>query len=548
VIVPLFLATTCVQALTPRAVYRPVLSGAELAHDTADGRFKIHYTLDGADRILDSVDADPVNGVPDTLDWVEAGATRMVNVFVGEDGWPMATTDEGEGGDDRLDIYLKKIDANGYAYVQRLVSGNYASYIELHPGKISFGRASFESIAGHEVHHTLQFAVGLGIDSWILEAGATYAQYLVNPPDRLFSLALEALWQFRLSESDQPLETLGRTFEYAGLVWVKFLMDHGTRTDLLTLFQSMVTAGGWVEGHDLFLPSVNLVDLDEAVTQFHTWNVFSCTNSDGHHYDPATIPCTFREAQVPVTAGPESPLIGLRGAAYGELLPDCSSDSLAVTLSSASTMRVEVIGVATAGESQVTRVDLEPGVPQTVTVPSWNHLRRVVLAGTNLSSVTPVSFGWTTSASGSYTPPASPQPPRSLAFTPLAASMLPVGARVPLSVSGDPQTCEAARDVTSQVTFRVSNPTILAVEGTDLVALAPGFANVVAVSGDVESAPLRVEVLLPPAPADAGGCAVAHSGEASVAAPLLLLILALLVRRRPHCCNVLRSSSTTGGT
>jgi hypothetical protein len=97
------------------AAPRPELSGPELLHPTADGRVVVHYTTEGTDAVPPA-DVDPANGVPDAVDWIEEGARRMLDAFVGEDGFRSLIADDGRGGDDRLDIYLRVVNANGLAH------------------------------------------------------------------------------------------------------------------------------------------------------------------------------------------------------------------------------------------------------------------------------------------------------------------------------------------------------------------------------------------------------------------------------------------------
>src|SRR5258706_11998322 len=120
---PALLPAVCVlYAGSGPAQTRPTLSGSELVRLSADGVFKIHYTFSGADAIA-AADVSPANGVPDFVDWIEAGLARMRTAFVVGDGWPAIPLDEGLGGDDRLDVYVRVIGANGYAHVEILPSG-----------------------------------------------------------------------------------------------------------------------------------------------------------------------------------------------------------------------------------------------------------------------------------------------------------------------------------------------------------------------------------------------------------------------------------------
>jgi hypothetical protein len=213
----LVLATCLVQPpahLAPQLRVRPVLSGETLVRDTADGRFKIHYTLTGEDRLIEAtaLDEDPANGLPDVVDWAEDGAGRMVAAFTGEDGWPAPTPDEGAGGDDRIDIYLRALPqgSNGFAHSETTPSGAVSGYLEVTPAAASPGRAAFASVVGHEVFHILEVSLARGfIASWIAEATATYAQYLLfTGEDRFLRLARDGLWQTRLATPNRRLDDL----------------------------------------------------------------------------------------------------------------------------------------------------------------------------------------------------------------------------------------------------------------------------------------------------------------------------------------------------
>src|SRR5215470_4689205 len=168
----------CVAGSAPGAqgdVGRPTLSGPELTHDSADGLFKVHYTLSGADALAVAEDLDPANGVPDSVDWIEEGAGIVYHAFVDEDGWPEPPADEGVGGDGRI------------------------------------SKATFESIAGHETHHVLQFGMSDELPSWIYEATATYAQYLLFD-DALLTFARDALWIIRLGDPEFALDAVGNRY------------------------------------------------------------------------------------------------------------------------------------------------------------------------------------------------------------------------------------------------------------------------------------------------------------------------------------------------
>ena len=203
---------------------RPILTGAELTHATADGRFLIHYTQAGADSAGDDAKA------AELLAWAEEGFSRTWAAFVDEDGWIPPHPDGTIGGDARLDVYVRALDNNGYAHAQS-VAGKQACWIELDPATRAFGQETFASIAGHELHHCLQFTVAnsrVG-GAFLYEGTATWAQYLLFKGDPTIDLARQVLWQIRLGSSARALFATGDRFEYAGMLWFKFLLDHGAR-------------------------------------------------------------------------------------------------------------------------------------------------------------------------------------------------------------------------------------------------------------------------------------------------------------------------------
>jgi len=515
---------------------RPTLSGEERVHLSADGRLRVHYTLAGGDAV-GAADADPANGVPDTVDWAEQGAARMLDVFVGEDGWPMPPGDEGLGGDDRIDLYLRGLDANGYAHVNTLPSGGLSMWMEVDPAGVGFGKLLFLSIVGHETHHLLEFAISEGgFDGWIAEATATYAQYLLFSGERLADLARGALWALRLAGAARALDDEDGQFAYAGMVWVKYLVDRGggDRLRLLELWQHLARENGWERGHDAYTRARLGLSLDEAAADYAVWNWFACGNDDGHHYDEAAAGCglpirmTATEVAA-VPAGGDSESLGARGSAYVAIAPDCASGDLRLRVRPTASMRLSVIGEQSHAASPVQSVEAPAGVETVVDVHGWNQYERVVLAGTNTGGA-PATFHWAAEVSGTYTPPASLPPAARLNATP-ANVTVETGASEAMAVRADFGTCEDGRDVSSQVTWSSSDAAIAVASGGSVEGLRPGTAMLTATLDGVASNPVTVTVI---EAAGSGGCATGGgpgSGALGVAAVCLAWVLWRLTRR-----------------
>ena len=86
--------------------------------------FLIHYTLAGRSAV-DETDADN-SGVPDFVEVLAQTVEYVWTAEIDTMGWPQPPYDRGQGGDERIDIYLDNILRNGYAgYVE--TSGGYVN-------------------------------------------------------------------------------------------------------------------------------------------------------------------------------------------------------------------------------------------------------------------------------------------------------------------------------------------------------------------------------------------------------------------------------------
>ena len=513
------------------AQQRPTLTGPELTHPSADGHLLIHYTLGGADALPDTEDLQPANGIPDAVDDVEEGMRLVWQTFVDQQGWPAPPADQGVGGDDRLDVYLRVIDANGYAHYVA-VPGGHTTWMEVDHDARNLGSLTLQSIAGHELHHALQATLVTGAGSWIYEATATWTQYRLFTGTVVLDLARQVLWGTRLGEPHRPLNDTGNRYEYAGMVWVQFLLDHGTAPyqDLLGLWQDMASTGSWELGHRTAMTRFGFESLEAAVAEFAEWNLFACHRDDGFHYKPDGLPCEF-ETTVPVRlisslpGNAQTVEVGRLGAAYVEVVPDCQNQELTITVQgSGEPFAVRVVGERAAGGA-VNTTQYSPGTDATVNLPGWNDLSRTVVALVNLAD-TPQPFAVAASGSGAYQ--AQPDPASSFAFTitpPNAA--LEAGSQVTLQATGRFVSCADDADVAALLTWSSSNEAVATVQAGVVTAVGAGTAQVTAGHGTVVSNPVSVEVAAKPEPTGPFGCSQAPPQLGG-----LLGLLALALRRR----------------
>ncbi len=523
---------------------RPALSGAEVIFDAPSGRVRLHYTTAGVDAV-NPEDVDPQNGVPDLVDDFVTGIDDAWNVFVGEDGWTAPLPDEGRGGDDRLDAYVRAIDANGYTHYEP-VAGGHSAYIELNPAVRGLGRVGARSVSAHEFHHALQAALTVGAGAWIYEATATWAQYLLYEGDPILDVGRDALWLFRLEGAARGLDDVGDRFEYAGMVWVKFLLDHGRqpRRAVLDLWRAMAQAGGWAAGHEAVARQFGFASLDEAVATFHEWNLFACQRDDGRHYDPQNLPCSIK-AGVKTVAPPTLPSsgatapVGPRGAIYLEPARDCATDTLHVRVVATGPFAVRAVKVHGAGGSE-SAPSTSGGGTLDVSVGGWNDAARTVLVLVNLDGAAQ-SFAWQATADGSYRPAPTVAAATHVALEPAAPLDLRVGATAQLTARGTFGACSDGSDLTAAAEWRSSDESVATVSAGLVRAVGPGHAEItVATGADASADRVAVDVQ-----ASAVGCAIADHGAPGL--PLLALaIIALALRRTAACPRAATRGSSSG--
>jgi len=265
---------------------RPTVDGNVLVHDTPDGRFRIRYTLDGADALTGlAEDEDPANGLPDAVDAVVEGLVAGWELYVEDEGWRAPGDDGAEGGDDRLDVYMRHIDHNGVAHAE-WHGDHWAAYLEIEPDVGDMGWDLLASVAAHELHHAIQYSYAVGAHTWVYESSATYAQYRLYAEPAAMAAALQLLWSLRLEDPSIGLDVVGDRLEYATLIWVKYLVDRsgGDLSVFRTWWEILAETPEWRDSLDELAPVLGEPDGLALYEGFAEWLYFACDRDDGQHW------------------------------------------------------------------------------------------------------------------------------------------------------------------------------------------------------------------------------------------------------------------------
>lgn len=273
---------------------RPSLSGPEQVVSSATGLFDIHYTTEGDD----AVEAPPDGGLPEAVTWALEGLQLGEETFRNR-GYRDLIGDQGTAGSDAIDVYIKDIDANGYANAVDTDDGS-SCYIRLDNGLGIDG--VMQSVAIHELHHCVQYRYTTLADAWIYEATATYEQYLTYLDENL-ELAVIVLYSRRLGDPQLPMDWTDGEFEYAGLIalqfWEQFRGTDARRVP--SLWDTLSSTPSWRDALDLDAERWWGLSWDQTFLEYATWNAFACANNDGSSYDETALPCNAFVGLVPDT-------------------------------------------------------------------------------------------------------------------------------------------------------------------------------------------------------------------------------------------------------
>ena len=243
-----------IAALLEPFISRPGFGGdQEYTYDTRGGNIKLHYAKTGADAVFQAnVDVNPLDGVPDYVNLCADIFDLVWAKEVDSMGYNPPPSDywyQPNGGDGKLDVYLKLIEGNIYGYTEPESSSaakpsSYTSYIVVqndytnkcyhHDDPIDCLRVT----AAHEFFHTIQF----GYDAAEFE----YIEHADTIISKQYWMEMSAVWMedqvydgvndylnylpFYFGHPDWSLKTFGRSgdgtlFPYGACVWPIYLSE-----------------------------------------------------------------------------------------------------------------------------------------------------------------------------------------------------------------------------------------------------------------------------------------------------------------------------------
>ncbi len=265
-------------------------AAALLARPTLDSyidttHFRVHYATTGTDMVSGWPDATYRDAVMDACETSWA-------LFHTTNGWPAPPSDGAAGGGSALiDCYVDDLGTGAYGvtYSESIVAGghpfDYTSYFVIDNDYVGFGYADnklpMRVTVAHEYHHVIQMGLNAqGSGGWFMENTATFVEDEVydsiNDNYNYLSLMLANPWK--------ELKTANGGFEYGAFIWPTYLtegigghalvrdtwVEYADLTNLYTCFDNNLAPYG--------------KNLDTAMAQWATWNLFTWLHDDGNHY------------------------------------------------------------------------------------------------------------------------------------------------------------------------------------------------------------------------------------------------------------------------
>jgi len=371
-------------------------------YDTPGGFFKLHYDTSGADAVP-SADTN-FNLVSDFIERLAAYCDTSHTKHLAL-GFLEPPPDNGNGGDDKYDIYFENTGFYGYTIGEGQGSrpwNDYYSYIVLHhnfetfppnddPEGDTLGAAKV-TIA-HEFHHAVQYAYDIDEPAWYMELDAVYTEDIVfdQTNDNYNYLS-----NFMLSPSTSLMEN--SFHKYSCFIWGLYLAQkfdtslmraawEGARYSTIfgTISDTLMGRYGWTQ--------------DSAFADFVTWNFATSTRNDGLHHDEAanyplmSIGATHATYPVSLRNSPDSP--AGYGSSYVQFFPGSAQGILKLSFDGADTREwaAYVILSTDINSHQFQKLPLDTSNwTYTVYIDNFEDLYSVTLVGANITEFSSGAF------------------------------------------------------------------------------------------------------------------------------------------------------------
>ena len=251
---------------------RPSFTGPHYTFDSPSGRFKIHWTDAGADATTLGY-ANTIAGAADSS-WA---------VQCDEMGFFHPPPDNGVGGDDKYDIYIKYLTGGTLGYTT--CAGEYRPPDSTHDSSASHivmdngitGSGTRVCTVAHEFQHAIQMSYDYNEPTWFMENCAVWMEEMVYPEinDYLMYIsygenALRYPWMDIRS---------GSMYWYGAFTWPWMMWDRWGYTSVRDIWDYCASQSGntMIEAHENMFADHGL-DFESFFMDYGIWRWFTAGN------------------------------------------------------------------------------------------------------------------------------------------------------------------------------------------------------------------------------------------------------------------------------
>jgi hypothetical protein len=295
---------------------RPTFTGTELT--TESGNFRYHYTTNGgAGESVSATDTN-ANGIPDYVDNMISKFNSVYTLYHTTTNLTVPPSDVSSGGNAKYDIYISNAitGAGVYGYVapDTFIGNNpnspsltevdaYNSYMAMRSNYAGFGdqNIALSVTAAHEYMHSTQMGYAISMDTWFMEACATWSEDYAFPGyDDNFQYMMDFFGKTDVALNIENGEAAGvyDNHWYSAWVFVRYLTEHTGNGIIKNIYERCIIHYA-ATAIDTELSTNWASDLKTLFRQFAISNVLMSSNAvfAPYTYSRATAYKTYINSQ-----------------------------------------------------------------------------------------------------------------------------------------------------------------------------------------------------------------------------------------------------------
>ena len=240
------------------------------------GHFRVHYDSTGY-RAPDPTDADK-NGIPDYVDSTLVYLEYAWEIEVNRLGYDPPRGDNGEGGGDEIDVYIRNYGTGTYGatYAVNTVDGRSSAYMVIdndysESQYASKGYAGLRVTTAHEFFHVIQYGYVTDYSlRWWMEQSAVWVEEYVWDDVNDYLAYLDYFFKDDV-RNKTSLDSNSERFMYGAVVWPMYLSKRFGDGIIKQLWEQLTSTGiHKITVYDDVIPG----GLSSAFNEFAVWNYF----------------------------------------------------------------------------------------------------------------------------------------------------------------------------------------------------------------------------------------------------------------------------------